>query len=339
MTLTRPFVACGSVASRPSTAPNDVPVSVVSPMVWRLPQRYRRRARGRLIAAIGRRRGARLLHAHFGYWATETAAAASRLRLPWVISLHGYDVLVMARRVAEPDRARAADLVVVPSRFLAAAAVAAGYPEDRIRVIPSGLDVDAYPYRSRGPRADGSVHVVFAGRFAPKKGVIDAARAMAIADERDGAPLVCTFVGYGPQEAELRAELDRSRLDASIIDGRRTGAVTAALDAADLLVTASRTAPDGDAESLGLVNLEGQLCGLPVVSTRHGAIPEAVSAAGAVLVAEGDVVGLAAAIRDLADHPERWPAMGAAGHDHVRRHFRLTDKVREVEECYLELLA
>jgi glycosyltransferase involved in cell wall biosynthesis len=280
-----------------------------------------------------------LLHSHFGYWAPETAAAARVLRVPWVVSLHGYDLLVMAAQSAEPDRGRGADLVIVPSRFLADAAVGAGYRKERIRVIPSGLDVDAYPYRTRQARADGSVHVVFAGRFAPKKGVLDAARALATASEQAAARLVCSFVGYGPQEAELRTELNRSKLDASIVDGRQPGAVTAALDAADLLVTASRTAPDGDAESLGLVNLEGQLCGLPVVSTRHGAIPEAVSAEGAVLVQEGDVVGLAAAIRDLADHPERWPAMGAAGHDHVVAHFRLSDRAREVEECYLQLLA
>jgi colanic acid/amylovoran biosynthesis glycosyltransferase len=254
-----------------------------------------------------------------------------------VLSLHGYDLLVRWDAEPEKDRVRGADVVIVPSRFLADEAVARGFSADRIRVIPSGLDVDAYPYRSRHARDDGVVRVLFAGRFVPKKGVLDAARAMAIA-RADHSGLECTFVGFGPEEAALRAELERLRLPARIADGRPPDALRRALDETDLLVTASRTADDGDAESLGLVNVEAQLSGVPVVTTRHGGIPEAVSADGAVLSPEGDVDALGHALARLASEPERWAAMGAAGHDHVRRHFRLGDRAREVEQCYLSVL-
>jgi glycosyltransferase involved in cell wall biosynthesis len=289
-----------------------------------------------LLAGVARRRRSQLLHAHFGYWAAHTAAVAERLRRPWLVSLHGYDVLVMAPDESEKSRVHRADAVVVPSQFLANAAVARGFPSERIHVIPSGIDVDQYPLRIRELRPDGAVRVSFAGRFVEKKGVLDAAEAMAAAARQ--ASLVCRFVGFGPLAADLRATVQRLGLQAEIIDGSSPGALRRVLDDTDLLLTPSKTAADGDAESLGLVNIEAQASGIPVVTTAHGGIPETVTAEGAVLVAEGDVDALSRALAGLARSPERWAAMGQAGSEHVRRRFRLADRVREVEDLYLAVI-
>jgi colanic acid/amylovoran biosynthesis glycosyltransferase len=252
------------------------------------------------------------------------------------MSLHGYDVLVMADDEREVDRVHGADAVIVPSQFLANAAIARGFPAERVHVIPSGIDVDQYAFRVRELRPDGAVRVTFGGRFVEKKGVIDAAHVMAAAATK--ASLVCRFVGYGPLENELRATVQRLGLAAEIVDGSSPGALQRALDDTDVLLTASKTAADGDAESLGLVNIEAQACGIPVVTTAHGGIPEALTTDGAVLVPEGDVTALTAALVAVVESPDRWAAMGRAGSDHVRRHFRLVDRVREVEDVYLALI-
>jgi glycosyltransferase involved in cell wall biosynthesis len=333
-TLTRPAVACGRRHDEVSDA--AVPVSALLPYVGRLPYRFRRPATRQLLVGVALRRRSRLLHAHFGYWAAHTAAVARRRRVPWVLSLHGYDLLVMHGRDPEADQVHDADLVIVPSRFLADAAVARGFPADRIHVVPSGIDVDAYPFRARALRADGAVRVTFAGRFVAKKGVLDAAEAMAAAART--TTLVCRFVGYGPLEGDLRAALSRLGLAAEVVDGSAPGALRSILDDTDVLVSPSKTAADGDAESLGLVNIEAQASGIPVVTTAHGGIPEAVSADGAVLVPEGDLTALTTALVTVASAPERWTAMGAAGSDHARRRFRLRDRVRDIEELYLQLI-
>jgi glycosyltransferase involved in cell wall biosynthesis len=335
-TRTSPAVVCGRRHAWPDSD-LDVPVSELMPIAGRVPYRYRRHVIRALATGVAVRRRSKLLHAHFGYWAAHTAVVARRLRLPWVLSLHGYDILVMAATEPEIDKVRSADLVIVPSQFLADHASAQGFPSERIRVIPSGIDVDSYPYRPRSPAADGRVRVTFAGRFVPKKGVLDAARAMA-AVSASGPTLSCRFVGYGPQESALRDELTRLRLDAEIVDGRRPDAIRATFADTDLLLTASQTAEDGDAESLGLVNIEAQACGIPVISTRHGGIPDAVAPDAGVLVDEKDVDALARALRDVASAPDRWPAMGAAGRAHAERRFRLTDRVADVEAQYAALL-
>ncbi|MGZ6792619.1 MAG: glycosyltransferase, partial [Mycobacteriales bacterium] len=110
------------------------------------------------LAAVAVARRADVLHAHFGYWAGHVEAVARRTSRPWALSLHGHDLLVEGC----PAAVRA-DLVVVPSTWLADRAADAGVRDDRLRVVPSGLDLSRHPFRERGPHA-GPVVVTFAGR-------------------------------------------------------------------------------------------------------------------------------------------------------------------------------
>lgn len=281
---------------------------------------------------------AAVLHAHFGMTAQASWRAARRLGRPFAVSLHGWDLLVAAQRPGADILAavRAADLVVTPSRFLADAAVAHGVDPAAVRVVPSGLDLSVLPFRERTAPA-GPPTVTFAGRFAEKKGVLDVARALATVHAR--TPVRARFVGHGPLEPQLRRLLADLALPAEIVDGRPPGAVRAALDATDLAVTASRAAADGDAESLGLVNLEAQACGVPLVTVAHGAVTEAVSPAGAVLVPEDDHIAscLAGALADLVAAPESWPAMGRAGRAHVAAHYELGSRTADLEQLWLAL--
>ena len=68
-----------------------------------------------LLAAVAVARRARLLHAHFGYWAGVTGRVAHRLRRPWVLSLHGHDLLVEDAGHPDRDVLRRADVVIVPA--------------------------------------------------------------------------------------------------------------------------------------------------------------------------------------------------------------------------------
>ena len=283
------------------------------------------------LAAVAVARRAQVLHAHFGYWAGPVAGVARRTGRPWALSLHGHDLLVEGVPAAPR-----ADLVVVPSGFLADAASRAGVRDERLRVIPSGLDLAGLPFRVRTPRSDGTVVVTFAGRYVEKKGVRDAARAFARA--REALPqLRFRFVGHGPLEGELRALLRELRLDAELLDGAAPGAVRAALASTDLLLTASRVADDGDAETFGLVNLEAHACGVPVVTTATGGVPEAVSPEAARLVPEGDVRALADALVQVASEPGRWEEMGRAGRAHVVLRHELGARVADLEQQWTAL--
>lgn len=333
---TRPVVACGT---RPVEGAHLGPAGVRVHRVGRwvaddTRPAGRRTVRGLLLAvALGER--ARVLHAHFGYWAAHTARTAARLGRPWALSLHGHDLLVEHGSDPEAAVVRTADAVVVPSRFLADAAVAAGFPGDRVRIIPSGIDLSRFPFRERR-RTDG-LTVTFAGRFVAKKGALDAVEALGQV-HRERPDLRALFVGFGPLEDELRERAAVAGLPVEVRSGAEPDAVRRALAETDLLLMPSRTAPDGDAESLGLVAVEAQACGVPVVATRHGGLVDAVHPEAGVLVAEGDVAALAAAVLELGGDPGRWPALGRAGRAHVERSFDLGRQVGELERLHLELL-
>ncbi|HUR51579.1 MAG TPA: glycosyltransferase [Mycobacteriales bacterium] len=341
-TATRAAVVCRT--EEPGMPPSPFRVRRVDPPVLRssLLSEWRLLTGGLTATAVRER--ADVLHCHFGYWAEPVSAVARRLHLPWVLSLHGEDLLAYPDRTPTAVEAfRQADVVVVPSQWLAERAVARGVDPDRVRVIPAGVDLSQLPWRARTPSPDGRVTVTFAGRYVEKKGVLDAVAALALASEQVPG-LHAVFVGYGELEPGVRSALADAGLSHELRDGREAGAVRQALAETDLVLTASKVARDGDAESLGLVNVEALAVGAPLVATRSGGIPEHVpdgdvsdAAAPALLADEGDVAGLASRLVDLARAPETWADRGRAGRAHVAQHLELGARTGDVEQVYLAL--
>ncbi|MCW2779319.1 MAG: glycosyl transferase family 2, partial [Frankiales bacterium] len=136
----------------------------------------------------------------------------------------------------------------------------------------------------------------------------------------------------------LRTLLASLPLDAEVVDGRPPGTVRAALAVADVVVTASRTAPDGDAETLGLVNLEALACGAPLVTTAHGGVPEAVGDTALLVPEDGDVVGaLAARVEELLAEPGTWAERGRRGRARVAARYELGARVADLEQLWVAL--
>jgi glycosyltransferase involved in cell wall biosynthesis len=90
-------------------------------------------------------------------------------------------------------------------------------------------------------------------------------------------------------------------------------------------------------EGFGLTGLEAAACGAPLVATRVGAVPEyAVHGETALLVEPGDVGGLADALQNLLQAPERRAAFSAAGIRHAQR-FSLEESLLRLEGIFFEL--
>ena len=92
-------------------------------------------------------------------------------------------------------------------------------------------------------------------------------------------------------------------------------------------------------EGFGLVLAEAQACGIPVVSTRVGPIPQVVSdGVTGILVPVGDVSALTDAVVSLLKDPDRRQTMGAQGRERTVRLFGPERYSREVEGLYQQLL-
>ncbi|MGW4462014.1 glycosyltransferase [Micromonospora sp. NPDC004704] len=210
---------------------------------------------------------------------------------------------------------------VSPSGFLADVMRRAGVYPDRLRVVNHFVDLTGIA--AKGQPGGG---VVFAGRLAPEKGVDVLVEAVAALP--DGVPV--DIAGDGPARTELEAlaarmvpgrirfhgRLDKSRLH----DLVRSAAVVAV--------------PSRWHENQPMAVLEAYACGVPVVTTDLGGLPELVEpGVDGMIVAADDVAGLAAALGELVADPVRAFEMGRAGRARVARDFapqRHLDRIRDL---------
>ena len=162
------------------------------------------------------------------------------------------------------------------------------------RVIPLGIDPKRFtpgPDRSR----EGTITVGFVGRLVEEKGVLVLVQALAL-DER----LHARIAGGGPLAQRLRDEATRLGVGGRV-------ELVGALDPSEVIdfyhgldVLAVPSIPRaGWTEQFGRVAIEAMACGVPVVSSDAGALPEVVGDAG-ILVPHSDASALAAALADAA---------------------------------------
>lgn len=233
-----------------------------------------------------------LVHVHFGHQVNDVVGTIGRR--PYVLSLHGHDITgLLHDQPHHYDRVvGTVHEVIVPSRFLAAATERAGFDPSLIRIIPSGIDTKFF---APTPLPGGPPTIAYVGRLVEKKGLDVLLEAWPLVHaEHPQSRLV--VLGDGPLAPLLR-EADESVTHVLPEPARRHEQVRDVIRSARLVVTPSRTAANGDSESLLLVNLEAAASGRPVVSTDHGGIPEFVhDGETGLLVAEGDAVALAGSI-------------------------------------------
>ena len=101
----------------------------------------------------------------------------------------------------------------------------------------------------------------------------------------------------------------------------------------------SELPPDSNQEGVPNSMLEAMASGLPVVATRHGGIPEAVTdGVNGWLVPERDDEGLAKSLFTMVEDPARWKAMGAAASETVATEFAQPRQIDRLESAYFEAI-
>jgi N-acetyl-alpha-D-glucosaminyl L-malate synthase BshA len=110
--------------------------------------------------------------------------------------------------------------------------------------------------------------VVHVSNFRPIKRVLDVVRVFA--GVRREVPATLVFVGDGPDREAARQEADRLKLRGDVRFLGKVDRVAEILRASDVLLLPS------ESESFGLAALEAMACGVPVVASRVGGIPEVV---------------------------------------------------------------
>ncbi len=204
-----------------------------------------------------------------------------------------------------------------------------------ISVIPQfGVDPELFaPVSTRPPR---SAWVVgYAGRLVPEKGVADLVEAVA------GLPahVHLRLIGDGVERERLRALANRLGIvdRITIQPAVASTAMPAALRELDALVLPSRTQPNWK-EQFGRILIEAMSCGVPVIGSTCGEIPQVIGDAGLVYP-EGDVVALRAALSRLLNDPAFSAELARRGRERALRQFTQAAIARQHVAVYRAMLA
>lgn len=278
--------------------------------------------------------------AHFGQAAVRVLPLTRRLGVPLVAHFHGLDLSSSLRnnrwyrwslQSAMPGFAA----VVVVGTHQARLVEELGAPRDRIHLIPCGVPVAQFEPR-RAPQANESVRFISVSRLVEQKGVdISLAAFARVAATRPG--LHYDVVGDGPQRATLEAAATGFGVHRQVTfhgdldpDGVRK-----MLRGAQVFVQHS-IEHNGSVEGFGVSVTEASATSLPVVVSRCGGLlDQVINEENGLLVDQGDITGMAAAMERLADNPELRARLGRSGRQRAAAQFDTATQVRRLE-CVLE---
>lgn len=278
-------------------------------------------ARAGWLAAQLRADGVAHLHTHFISRTADVAELMSAMSgLPFSISAHAKDIY-LSDPAALRRKMSAARFTVTCTDFNCRTLQGIA-PAADVRRMYHGIDAQVFhPSRRVGPALVPMILSV--GRLRQKKGLDTLVRACAVLAGR-GLPFRCEIVGYGEEEARLRALITELDLQHQV---QLTGKLARdqVLDRyarADVYVQPSRIADDGDRDGIPNVLLEAMATGVPVVATAVSGIPElVVNGHNGLLVEADDIAALADAIARLIEQPALGRELATAARHTVTTHF------------------
>jgi glycosyltransferase involved in cell wall biosynthesis len=284
-----------------------------------------------------------VIHAHFGFTAYKLILLKLFMRIPMVATFGGTDLTVHAARPRTGALYRVlfdvVEQLVAVSEDLRQSAIQLGCPPEKIVTIHRGVDTGSFQFVDRGSRGDEPTEILMVSRLSRKKGHLEAVSALA-GLPRDVGEWRLSIVGSGPEEAAIRTHVGERGLEekVSFRGNLPIEQVRRLMADSDILLHPSVTPEDGDREGIPNALMEGQATGLPVISTRHGGIPELVlDGETGLLVGEHETTALTDALRKLLTSRERRLHLGRAGRERIVAEFSLEQQAQRYLEIYNEL--
>lgn len=281
-------------------------------------------------------------------------------KLRYIVGCHGADVLGMYPKSSHPTSPlikllgrmtlrRAAALLVV-SNYTAEKVRQLGVNPQKIKVFPNGVDyrkfrrveVDrqALLRRYQLPESEATV-LLTVSQFNRRKGIDTAIQVVQRLTEL-GEKLIYLIIGSGEMEAELSALIEKYDLKERVFILTQIDDETLIrfYNISDIFLLLSRQVGDVNVEGFGIVFLEANACGLPVIAGNSGGIPDAVEdGKSGFLVDPQDQPLIGEKIRYLIRHPREAAEMGAYGRKRVEAVYNWKRITGEMLAALEEMLA
>ena len=278
-----------------------------------------------------------LLHAHYatGYGLMSKLSGFS----PRIVSVYGADIYDFPRRSWLHKKLLA--LLLDGAHILSTSESMADeylrcFPEKpRPRVTPFGVDLDVFrPGQKESGVRGGSLNIGIVKKLEHKYGLDVLLQAFALVLGHESFRTAkLHIVGTGsrrPELEKLTEKLDLTR-SVSFHGAMPNSDVPAFLNSCDFFVVPSRL----DSESFGVAAVEAMACGLPVIASDVGGLPEVVKHdVTGLIVPKEDVAALAGAIIQLATDSDLRQRYGEAARRRVEHLYDWNRNVGQMIEVY-----
>ncbi len=287
-----------------------------------------------------------LIHAHYAIPHASAAHLAKQIiggNLKIVTTLHGTDITLVGQEPSfEPlmkFTIEASDVVTSVSEFLKRETIETYCVNKDIIAIPNFIDTTVfYPVPSavnlrRLLAPNGEKILVHVSNFRAVKRVKDAIKAFKVILD-SGIKAKFLLVGDGPDRTECEALARELGIWSHTRFLGKQSELASILSASDIFLI-----PSGN-ESFGLSALEAMACGVPVISSDIGGLPEVnVDGKTGYIVKMGDVDALAESIKKLLSDESLRKQMGIAALNHAKSNFTKEQIVPIYEQAYEKALA
>jgi N-acetyl-alpha-D-glucosaminyl L-malate synthase BshA len=264
---------------------------------------------------VAAREGLDVLHVHYAIPHATTAFLAREMlaerRLPVITTLHGTDITLVGQEASfyaiTKFSIERSDRVTAVSQYLKDETIRTfGCTNCAIQVIPNFVNLREYAPDDESCREGlapaGHRVITHVSNFREVKRVRDVIRVFARI--RRALPATLVMIGDGPDRDDAEKEAGELKVEDSVRFLGRLGNVANLLQASDLFLLPSQS------ESFGLAALEALACGVPVVSTRAGGIPELVEdGVSGILEPPGSVEAMARRAVELLRDADRFATM------------------------------
>jgi glycosyltransferase involved in cell wall biosynthesis len=208
-----------------------------------------------------------------------------------------------------------------------------GVDPSRMTVVPVGVDHTVFRPRADRPRVPGRI-MVTSSSDVPMKGLVPLLEALAkLRTERDVELVV---IGRPTEGGRVARTIDRLGLSRAVhcVSGISDDELAGMYAEAQVAVVPSLY------EGFSLPAIEAMACGVPLVATTGGALPEVVGADGetALLVTPDDAEALAGGIRRVLDDEALAARLGEGGRQRVLGRFTWEATARGTAEQYRVVL-
>lgn len=272
-----------------------------------------------------------LIHAHWGYPNGYIAYRVSELYgIPYFITFHGSDLNNIQEKemfflLEAMENAQNCFFV---SKQLLNNAKALGYSGENAAVTYNGVDIERFKIPDKSLQQNKKVG--FIGSLEPVKGADVLPELFHNIAQRTEEPVDFVIVGDGPLKEEIQTKVEASNLPVQLTGQIDFEEVPKILEGIDVLVVPSRN------EGLGMVILEANAMGIPVVGTNVGGIPEAIGYKENLIEPNEDMIeNMAQRVRAILENDREDPNKYRK---RVEDHFLWEDIIEIEREYYLNAL-